>query len=215
MNKKIAVISVLVAVLIVSALAGTIVYYNGVVNQKDSQIANQNNEITNLTNQISNLTAEVTNLTSANLVTALDEIETLSSPSIGELIGIPYACFMINGSVTNTNQHTAFNAGLHIVAASSNGTLEINMTVPLANGGVVYGTDSAINTYILNHPSTSVGTFVGGIFGLVLNIGPLSNIGSLQLGSLNGGQTANVTLGIFHEGTVTNWTVTPVWTDVH
>ena len=171
-----------------------------------------NSHIANLTNQVSNLTAEVSNLTSADLVTGLVEIETPSSPPIGELNGIPYSCFMINGSITNTNQHIAFNAGLHIVANSSNGTLEINMTVPLANGGgVVYGTDSATNAYILNHPSTGI----SGMFGHFLTIGPflLSNIGSLQLGNLNGGQNANVRLGIFHEGTVTNWTVTPVWTN--
>ena len=40
-----------------------------------------------------------------------------------------------------------------------------------------------------------------------------SNIGSLQLGSLDVGQTANFEIAIYHEGNVTNWTITPVWTN--
>lgn len=68
-NKKIIAISVLIAVLFVSAIAETISYYNGVVNRENStiaslstQIANQNNEITNLNSQIANLTSQVSNL---------------------------------------------------------------------------------------------------------------------------------------------------------
>ncbi len=50
-NKKTIAIAVLIAILFVSAIAGTIFYYNGVVNKavnnKNSQIASLNNEITN------------------------------------------------------------------------------------------------------------------------------------------------------------------------
>jgi len=35
----------------------------------------------------------------------------------------------------------------------------------------------------------------------------------LQLGSLFSEQTAIIEIGIFHDGTVSNWTVTPVWTN--
>jgi hypothetical protein len=58
MNKKtIAVSVVIVVILIVSALAGTIVCYNG--------------KISNLNSQISNLKGQVKDLTSSNLTTAL------------------------------------------------------------------------------------------------------------------------------------------------
>ena len=70
MNKKIIIaISVLIAILFVSAIAGTIVYYNGVVNDKNSHIASLNNQMGNLNSQISNLTAQVsllTNMTRTN-----------------------------------------------------------------------------------------------------------------------------------------------------
>ena len=63
MNKKIVIaVSVLIAVLFVSAIAGTIVYYNAVVNDRNSKIASLNNQIANLTSQVSNLTAQIITL---------------------------------------------------------------------------------------------------------------------------------------------------------
>ena len=42
MNKKVMAIAVLIAVLFVSAIAGTIFYYNDVVNDRNSKIASLN-----------------------------------------------------------------------------------------------------------------------------------------------------------------------------
>jgi len=195
-NKKIIAISVLIAILFVSAISATILYYNGVVNQKDSQIANQNNEtanindeIANLTSQNSNLKGQITNLTSAYLVNALGISEVGNT---SEEFFIPYYYRLyIAGSVTNTGEGTADNAGLHVVAYSADGTLEINMTVPLSSG-VTFRTDAEINSYLEEH-----------------NYG----VSSLQLGILYSGQTSTIDLDIYHEGIVANWTVTPVWTN--
>jgi hypothetical protein len=98
----------------------------------------------------------------------------------------------IEGSVTNTGDYEAFNAGLHVVAydAYSNDTVDINMTVPLIDSGV-YGTDPATT----NYATAAIG------------------ISSSQLGSLASKGTATVDIAIYHEGTVTKWTVTPVWTN--
>jgi hypothetical protein len=38
-------------------------------------------------------------------------------------------------------------------------------------------------------------------------------VGSLQLGMLGTKATAQIQLSIFHEGTVSNWTITPLWTN--
>lgn len=101
-----------------------------------------------------------------------------------------YNRLYISGNVTNTGIGIAYNAGLHVVAYD-NGVLEVNMTVPLANGAT-FGTDnatiaSALSTY--------------------------GSVSSLQLGNLGSGQTATIGIGIIHEGYVTNWAVTPVcWT---
>ena len=202
MNKKIIAVSVLIAILFVSAIAGTIFYYNGVVNDRNSQIASLNNEIANQNAQISNLTAQVENLTSAYLVTALGATEIplgateiISNNPFG--IDFPfqnmYNHLYITGSVTNTGVGTAYNAGLHVVAYDATGTLEINMTVPLGYDQYgAFGTDAAIDSWILSSP-----------YGL----------SSLQLITLDSGQNMPIILNIFHEGTVTNWTITPVWTN--
>jgi hypothetical protein len=132
-------------------------------------------------------------LTNAYLVTALGATEIPHNYNEGgyEL----YNHLYITGSVTNTGKSTAHNAGLHVVAYNSTGTLEINMTVPLANSGTMYGavfgTDVATDNY------------VSGIYG----------ISSTRLITLDSGQNMPIMINIFHEGTVTNWTITPVWTN--
>ena len=192
MKKKIIAVSVLiVATLFVCAIAGTIFYYNGVVNDKNSKIASLNNEIANLNSQISNLkgqltnlTGQTTNLTSAYLVTALGVAEVPFNSPDNMPTPLLYNHLYIEGSVTNTGETTAYNAGLHVDAYAANGTLLINMTVFLGDG--TFGTD----------PSTD-------IYG----------VGGTQLGSLGSGQTATIDLSIFHEGTAINWNVTAVWTN--
>ena len=178
----------IVAILFVSAIAETISYYNGIVNDRNSKIANLNNEIANLTSQISNLTAQLTNLTSANLVTALGITDVhFSSFNMPPTI---YNRLYIAGSVTDEGEGRAYNSGLHVIAYDARGTLEINMTVPLS-GSAVFGTDSATNAFVLKSYGNS----------------------SLQLGSLGSWETSTIAINIFHEGTVTNWTITPVWTN--
>ena len=96
---------------------------------------------------------------------------------------------------------TAYNAGLKVVGYSANGTLEINMIVPLVHGSedshygtfssVDFGTDNATQAFIARN----------------------GNSGSLQLQNLGGEQATVINTNIIHEGTVSSWTVTPVWTN--
>ncbi len=197
MNKKIKAVSVLIIILFVSTIAGTIFYYNGVVSDRNSEIAslnnqivNQNNEIANLTSQISNINSEVTNLTSAHLVASLGVAEISGNATTNNPPQQTYNHLFIKGSVTNTGVDEAYNAGLHVVAYSATGTLEIDMTVPLEYIGA-YGTDSATTIYVAGA------------------IGPIS----LQLGNLDSKGTTTVEIAIYHEGIVSNWTITPVWTN--
>lgn len=158
--------------------------------QKQEQ--NLNNQIANLTSQISSLKVQMTNSKTADLATALSEKEIISS-DFTATESIPYNYLYISGLVNNTGYGTAYNTGLHVVAydADSNSTLDINLTVPLADGASL-GTNSEIDTYLTN--------FRGGV-------------SSLQLGSLGSGEIATVNIAIYHEGVVSNWTVTPVWTN--
>ncbi len=195
-TKKLVLSALIVAVLFVSAIAGTIIYYNGVVNDRNSkielmnsQIANLNSQISDLKGQVANLNGRVTNLTSANLVTALgiNEVQYDSGHDIAN--PAPFNHLYIAGSVTNMGEGTAYNAGLHVAAYDANGGLVINMTVPLAYIAS-FGTDSASVAYALEH--------YGGR-------------SSLQLGSLLTAQTADIDIQIFHEGNASKWDITPVW----
>jgi hypothetical protein len=187
------VISALIVAVITLAgsIYGMIAYYNGALSSKNSQIANLKSKVTSLTGQL-------TSMTSANLVATLVVTEAGNSsttvlyppPLGGNAFTYPFYRLSIEGSVKNTGVGTALNAGLKVVAYSTDGTLEINMTVPLAYLED-FGTDPATNAYVSDEFS--------------------GYSGSLQLGTLGSGQTVNVQIDIFHEGHVSNWTVTPVW----
>jgi outer membrane murein-binding lipoprotein Lpp len=175
---RIAITTFIVAVLFVSAIAGTISYYN--------------NKISNLNSQISKLNATIANLPTAHLAASLGiaEIPGNESNSMGTPTPIPYNYLYITGQVTNTKEGTAYNAGLLVVAYDATGTLEINMTLPLSGG--IFGTDNTTNGFVLKNYGYS----------------------NLTLGFLASEQTAYIGISILHEGTVTNWTATPVWTNL-
>ena len=193
LGKKIIVTSVLIAVLFLSAIAGTVLYYSGEINDDNSkivslsaQIANQNDEISNLTSQIPNLNNEITNMTAANLVATLSVSED-SDP----FSGVRY--LTITGDVSNIGEGAAYNAGLHVVAYTNNGTLAVNATVSLGYQEPYnsFGIQSSPSIY---EPPYSGAYFVTGVAG---ESGP-----------------AQIYLYINHANvTVTSWTVTPVWTN--
>jgi hypothetical protein len=193
-SKRITLTALIIAVLFASAFVGTVYYYNGLLTDRDSKIAalntqlqQQQYEIGNLTNQLSNLSHQITNLTTANLVSDLGVKEVAKGYNYGGTV--PYNHLMVSGSVTNVGQGTAYNAGLHVTAYSSDGSLEINMTVPLL-ANAVYPTDNATMNFVGSHIGVSNQT----------------------LGYLLGNSSAYITeIDIYHEGAVSNWTVTPVW----
>lgn len=57
-NKSKVISATVIAILFVSAISGTVFYYNGVVNDRDSKIALLNTQIAKLNSQISNLTSQ-------------------------------------------------------------------------------------------------------------------------------------------------------------
>ena len=139
----------------------------------------------NLTSQLHVFGQE--NLTTPYLLTALGATEIAGGDGQNNRL-------WIQGKVTNTGEGTAFNAGLHVVASAANGTVVLDLTVPLNNNDVVnYGSEAASQSvYVANG----------------------DNNPSYFLPSLAGGGTAYVGLNVFHVGTASNWTVTAVWTDL-
>ena len=195
MNKKIIIAAVLIAVLFVSAIVGTIFYYNGVVSDNGSKIASLNTRITNLNAQISILEGHA-NIASSYLVTSLGIAEIPAQVGLGGLQS--YNHLWISGIVTNRGLSPAYHVGF-VFAYAANGKLEVNITVPLnplnnippSGGHEWVGTDAKINAWLVDNGDSS----------------------SLQLGNLDHGATAEVDIQIFHKDTVSSWTITPVCTN--
>ena len=199
-DPRIFVVSLVFAIIFVAVLSS----YAYLIVVQDYKIAslkvqeqNLNNEIENLTNQIPSSNDQTTNLTAAylasglkaNLTTALQGKEIVTS-DYAATQSIPYNYFYISGTVTNTGNGTAFETGLHVIAYDvyDKSTRDIDMALPF---GGRFGTDSTINAYVASQGGTS----------------------SFQLESLDSEQTKTINIQIFHEGTVSNWTVTPIWTN--
>ena len=194
---RLAIIALVVAILLVSVIAGTILYFNGQTSDNNSKTPSPTSGLT-------------TTPSPKGLVATLNVVESGNNAELMQMfpeLNPTYRpdCLWINGNVTNSGKETAYNAGLRVVAGGEYGILIINMTVPLSGGA--YGTDNATNAFIINNHRIGIYT--------KFNSSPwkIDNVGSLELGSLSGGQTAKVTLAIFHEGTVTSWNITPVWTN--
>jgi hypothetical protein len=203
MDKKIIATSILIAILFVAAIAGTIIYCNVVIDGGNSKIASLNEQIANLNSKVSdlksqaaNVNSQITNLISPNIVTSLGVTEVPYDSPHNYPTPLLYNHLLIMGSVTNTGLTAAYNAGLHVVAYQADGKIQINMTIPLDNG---------------QNETTNENTDFAPVFGTDASTQIYGNE-SLQLGNLYSGQNVTVTLGIFHHGTVTNWTITPVWT---
>ncbi len=185
MSKKTILMSVFMVAML---LAGIVFYYESKMELMNTQIANLNIQLSNLEDINANLSSLVTNFTTANLVTALGATEIPKNSSHNTPSAHLYNHLYISGSVTNTGQGIAYNAGIHVLAYDNYGVLKIDMTVPLGGGKPAFGTDSEIIEYIGGGSSTI-------------------------LRSVHAGETIAVDIAIFHRDTVSNWTVTPVWTN--
>jgi cell division protein FtsL len=203
MDKKVVATSILIAVVFVAAVAGTIVYFNGVLSNGNSKIASLNGQIADLNRKVSDLKAKAANIS--------DQKKDLLSPEIVTSLGVSevpydsphnyptpllYNHILIMGSVANTGVTTAYNVGLHVIAYQEDGKIQVNMTVPLINWA---------------NETSNENTDFAPVFGTDASTQIYGNE-SLQLGNLYSGQNITVILGIFHHGTATKWTITPVWT---
>ena len=126
-----------VAVLLLAVIVGTIVHFNTVNEQNPkqannpSQISDQTSTLeaqsSSLNSQLTNLTEIAENLTSANLVTSLN-IHEMSGAESSYMEGlvptpVPFNYLWIEGSVINSGKGYALDAGLSVIAYSSDGTL--------------------------------------------------------------------------------------------
>lgn len=175
----------MLAIFLIVGLIAETVFYSNEINGLNGQISDKNSRIHDLEGQVSTLKDEVTNLTTAKLVTALGTTEVQAAH------GIDFNKLFVEGSVNNTGAGTAYHAGLRVVAYADNGTILVNMTVPLAFMAL-FGTDT--QTQDVAH-------------------GFYSSTRTTDLGNLLTTQTAQIHIGIFHQGNATSWAVTPVWSN--
>ena len=133
---------ILIAIVLIAVAVGIFFYYNNSVTRQNAKISSlnaqavlQQKEITNLTNQIQRYCNEVANLTiNITITQASGNTNPLALNLIAHGSYVSnYSSFFIIGSVTNTGNMTAYNAGLQVMAYSASGSLEINMTVPLVS----------------------------------------------------------------------------------
>jgi hypothetical protein len=192
--KRTIVALLIVAMVFTAGIAATIHYYTGLLADKNSQIASLNSQIAHQKTEIANLTSQVkqiSNYSSTYLEATLDVSEVGNTSE--SMYAYPFYRLYISGTVKNVGEVDALNAGLHIIAYASNGTEEIDMTVPLVSAAD-FGTDSSTNAFVQKWDA-----------GNGISVNPL------QLGNLDFGKSVTVEFNIYHEGKVTNWTVTPVW----
>ncbi len=135
-----------------------------------------------------------TPLPTPNLITQLGINEV---PSHTGFVPRAYTRLYIQGTVTNTGAATAYKAGLHVAAYAADGTLEINMTVPLIGGELA--TDAVLTAYAASYDPP-------------YPLGLLHNYSNLTFSNLAGGEGTIVDLNIYHRGTVTRWSITSVYT---
>jgi hypothetical protein len=129
-----------------------------------------------------------------NLEASLDivEIQGKNSNFLGKSTPIPYNYLYITGIVNNSGKETAYHAGLIVLGYDTNDELTLNITVPLTLRGI-FGSDNATNDFVLKNYRTSNQTLLREVFEV--------------------NYSSYVTISILHEGTINNWTVTPVWTN--
>jgi len=193
--------ALIIILLFFGTIAGTIVTYNDALDQKNLEITSLKSKIADFASQNSDLKAQEVNL--SDQVARLTELEyaklqcSLGVTEINDKNGggmVEYSRLFIQGSVFNVGNVTAYNAGLRVVAYAENGSLEINMTVPLDNGGD-FGTDGKTEAYVLSQEQ-----FWG-------------TQTSLQLGFVSGLSIIPVSLNIYHEGDAVNWAICTVWSN--
>jgi len=157
-NLNKALTALIVAILFVSSIAGTIIYYNGVVNDRNTTITSLNNQIANLKNETSDLNNETSSLKDeiANLTQYEAKIVSFSSDNP---VSIVFAVteYDFNMAIENTGnvaiQNITLTANLTLSDGESSGQVQTNLTLGIGEtqnvrGGVLFNNVLANLTYL-------------------------------------------------------------------
>ena len=151
----------LVAIFFVGAVSGTIVYYNGVVNERNSKIGSLNNQVASLNGEVSNLTAQVANLSSLQvslgvLQANLSGLQENLTAANSEIVSLNSQIASLNSEISNltaqlikttsTNEELTF-ANFHGNSTGVAGIYNWTITFALKNTG---NATAIINNIIIN-----------------------------------------------------------------
>jgi len=190
---------IVLCVILIVALAGLVAYYAPMMNAKNDEISSQNVQINNLktnvtrlnsriaqlSSQIANFSNQITNLNGTiNNISTTDIITKLGATDILGNSTTPNY-LLITGTVSYEGESSAYNAGLHIIGLSATDTPVINMTIPIVSANI-------------QNPIIYQNAFITGI----------------SLSTLYPNQSVSMAAIIYHAGTVTNYTINPVWTTI-
>ena len=121
MGKAVKLVALLVVAILLVTLLVTILYYNSLVNEKNSKISNLESQST----------PELSNTPTANIITALGITESPPSQvSYNGLNGM-YSHLWITGSLFNSGLGMAKGVGLQVLAFDKSNKILMNATVPI------------------------------------------------------------------------------------
>jgi hypothetical protein len=132
-----------VAVLLTSLIAITL-YYNNLVNNRDSKITALESQIDNLNHELSNQSGQVT--VRANVITGLGISDVPADPNSRDSTARQYSHLWITGWVFNNGLAMAENVGLVILAYDQSGKVLLNQTMPVMDSATVYSTSIIHNS---------------------------------------------------------------------
>jgi len=144
-------------------------------------------QVSYLQSQVTNLDTLIANLTTTKLVASLN---VRAYPAMSQNVISYSSSLWIVGTVTNVGDAVAYNTGIHVIAYTAQGTLEINMTCPLEGLPVTYNATTR-NT--------------------VPQLSPLNS--GYGYDSYSSSNSQSVALTIYTQEQVSNWTITPIWTN--
>lgn len=122
---------VVVAVLVVSVVAGLILYYS--------------NEIANLNSQVENLNGH---LHDPYIVTSLGSAVLNNFTYSSNGVNVTSIALNLAGTITNTGRGEAYNVGLYVDATDASGATVINVTIPVNYNSTLENSTSKSFSYI-------------------------------------------------------------------
>jgi hypothetical protein len=136
MGKAVKLVAILAVAILLITLLGTILYYNNLVNDKNSKISALESQGT----------PNPSNTLTANVITGLGISDVPPDPTSKDSTARQYSHLWITGWVYNNGLAMAKNVGLVILAYDQSNKVLLNQTMPVMDSAIVYSTSIIHNS---------------------------------------------------------------------